>query len=405
MADPGDDPAFDEDKYEEDEEYRLSCHPSIKLWGDYGEPESLVGLKLELPFGHLGTCTGTVVGEAPLIDDEQCVAIEWTCGPAHDETLKAVLPMSSAVGFHLRGKALPSWMDDKHRRDLACPLFRLPPSAELIDWEMPDGNEAQYNFPDVFPDDPGERWWATMLCLNDPANAGAIQRSTRIKPYPTPLVLAILVSLSEENMDVKLPTVKDPAKQAMYDTADAFCRRLGAASDRGRTGYGQLAVLEKLAAREVPSGPFSCPDAWMRAYTCAEALLLTLSQAFEQAHDSWHFADDPARVSGAIASVVNALAGVLLHPPTPDTTQRIVDERDHLRRHLKAGSFVGIMEGDEHFASQFPEAAANWKLLLQVGETAGSSACVSTAAGTDTDTSDGAGSSGASQPAKKKRRA
>ena len=45
----------EEDKYgDDDPSYRLSVDPSIEQWCNSGYFESLVGLKLELGFGHLG---------------------------------------------------------------------------------------------------------------------------------------------------------------------------------------------------------------------------------------------------------------------------------------------------------------------------------------------------------------
>ena len=60
--------------------------------------------------------------------------------------------------------------------------------AALVDFELPD--EAVEYFP-WCADDPGERWWLSMQCFNDPCSAAALARGTGITPYPLPLLLAI----------------------------------------------------------------------------------------------------------------------------------------------------------------------------------------------------------------------
>ena len=125
----------------------------------------------------------------------------------------------------------------------------------------------------------------------------------------------------------------DPAKQPVYDLADQFCRRLSAAGSRGRSiGHAQLAALESLV-RAVPAGPFAADEqGWLRAYAHVEALLLTLSSAFEQAHDAWTMADLPERIGGVCASAVLAVAAVLLHPPGAATGRRVADDKTCLQR-------------------------------------------------------------------------
>jgi hypothetical protein len=358
-----------EDEKYADAAYRLSAGPSIERWGWNGYSESLVGLKLELGFGHLGECRGTVTGTEEKWGETR-LSVEWTSSPDHEEKFTSAMGADIVVGCHFRGRPIRSWMSDLidiTKRSFDCPLFSVPAGAQLTDFELP--MEAQSFFP-CCDGDPGERWWLTFQCLNDPSNADAMVRGTGITPYPTALLLAIMV-LTHEELDpsTKLPLVKDPAKQAVYGLADQFCRRLAAASDRGRTGYGQLAALEKLAgsvAAAVPAAGTAAAAAaaeqnWRRAYTSLEALLLTLSTVFEQAHDSWHYADDPERLGDVCASIVLVAAAVLLHPPSVATKQQIVSDAAHLKRHLVAGSFVSLGPESDSFDELYPEAAQAWR--------------------------------------------
>ena len=330
-----------------------------------------MGLTLELCFGHLGECRGTVTGT-----EVGNLTVAWTSSPDHDETFASALDADVAVGCHFRGRPAPSWMNDSNKRDFGCPLFSVPVGAQLADFALPC--EAYEIFP-CCDGDTGERWWLTFQCLNDPTNAAAMVRGTGITPYPTALLLAITVLCLEEiDPGTKLPLVKDPAKQAVYDLSDEFCRRLTAANDdRGRTGFGQLAALEELARTvwaAVPAAGTAAGTAavaeqsWRRAYTSVEALLLTLSTAFEQAHDSWHYADGAGRLADVCASIVLVAAAVLLHPPSAASKQQIVSDAAYLKRHLAAGTFVEIGPESDDFDEFYPEAAQAWTLLLQIGE-------------------------------------
>ena len=72
-------------------------------------------------------------------------------------------------------------------------------------------------------------------------------------------------------------------------------------------GYGELKALEGIVRTVAGTVPAKATGAsWMRAYTHVEALLLTLSHAFEQADDNWRYADSPARIASVSASVVLA---------------------------------------------------------------------------------------------------
>jgi hypothetical protein len=360
------------DRYcSDDPAYRLGLGPSIERWGDYNRDESLVGLQLKLVFGDgLGECHGTVTGvHKREHGPESLFAVAWTCSPRHDEAFQSVLPPEVVVSGYFRGRERPDWMSDRARyeRGLDCPLFSAPAGAQLLDFELPV--EAEMFFPWV-KGQRGDRWWLTLCRLNDPACAAMYAPGN--DAYPLPLLLTIIVlTLEELDPSVKVPQIKCGDKKAVYDLADQFARRL-AAGNRGRQGYGQLGALEKLVAAvaaTVPASPTA--TSWSRAYAHVEALLLTLSTRFEEAHDNWQYADDPERIESACASVVLAAGAVLLHPPAGAAGRRLAADKAGLAAHIEAGSFVGLGPDADGFGERFPDAARAWQQLLRLGDPAG----------------------------------
>lgn len=120
---------------------------------------------------------------------ETQLTVEWTSSPDHDEKFTSSMGSDGVVGCHFRGRpSMPGCGGDK--RDFDCPLFSVPAGAQLADFKLPA--EAQSFFP-CCDGDPGARWWLTFQCLNDPSSAAAMVRGTGIAPYPTALLLAIIV--------------------------------------------------------------------------------------------------------------------------------------------------------------------------------------------------------------------
>ena len=131
----------------------------------------------------------------------------------------------------------------------------------------------------------------------------------------------------------------------------------------GSAGWRNCSAASRPWCQPVPVRSSSRAGA-EKACTHVEALLLTLSTAFEQAHDGWHYADDPERLGDDCAGIVVATAAV---PPTAATKQQVMRDAAHLRRHIEAGSFASVgPEGDTGFDELYPEAGQAWKLLLQI---------------------------------------
>ena len=194
--------------------------PRLMQWAETEDNQSLVGLPIRLSFGGLGECCGKVTGA-----EGDMFSVVWTCGPKHDEEFKSKnISLEGVLGWHLltheppppppeedtedrinRGltsaEDWPEW-DDHRTRGSNCPLLGAPAESKLVDFSLPmDGHEF---FPGC-DTDPGERWWATLARLNDPA--AAAMYAPHIPSYPLPWLLTIILVTKEEMGDpsVKLP--------------------------------------------------------------------------------------------------------------------------------------------------------------------------------------------------------
>jgi hypothetical protein len=355
------------DRYSSDPSYRLACGPDVERWlwnqeQNQEHDESLIGLELCLDFGVLGECTGKVTSSA----GDKMLRVAWTCAPNHDETFESELPADAVIAWYFRGRAapIPSWaVDAAEPRAVGCPLFNASAGTKLVNFALPlDANEY---FPWV-DDERNNRWWATLCRLNDPPAAEAY--APGMASYPLPLLLTIILVTKEEfgDPDVQLPTVVVEGKAEVYALADSFARRLSGSSER-RMGYGELKALEKLigtvAATVPPASATSDDERWRRAYTNVEALVLTLSEQFEEVDDNWQYADDPERVESVCASVILTIGAVLLHAPSVATRRELSDNWAEISRHMKAGSFVSGIRDDD-FKTKFPDACRAWELLI-----------------------------------------
>lgn len=366
LNEPNDDNADDDDRYCDDAEYRLQCGPSIERWGESGFLESLVGLQLSLPFGH-GECRGRVTGTTKGEDGNEMLAVSWTC-PPDTEAFESILPDKAVLGCYFRGRERPSWLsDEKYEQTLDGALFKAPANSKLVNFQLP--NDAGYSFPWV-DDERGGRWCLTLRRLNDPA--AAHMYAPQDKSYPLPLLLAMItLTMEEEGGAIVVPDVVTAAKAEVYALADQFAYRLTGGENRAAYGhgYGQLKMLETIVrdvAEAAPAGAMA-DESWARAYVQVEALLLTLSGAFEDVHTDWLMADDAGRVNGVSASVILAVAAVLLQPPSATTRARITGDLAHLKKHMQAGTFSHACAEDS-FAAEFPVAARAWSLLCELGQ-------------------------------------
>ena len=360
--------------------YRRSFGPSVARWLEsyawcgLGEAdEALLGLQFTLQFGRFGECRGTVTSPT---NRTGLFGVTWTCSPDHDEEFKGLLSPRGVLGNHFRGKPRPSYVTDDNlpepgtvALDTDCPLFAAPAGAELANFHLP--NDCEQHFPGSEAQR-HDRWWATCARLNGPACAAAY--APGMKSYPLALLLTMIIVTKEEMGDdsVAIPIVKTPGKREVFALADTFARRLSAAEARGRCGhgYGELSALEKLTATVAKTAPKGAATdaAWRRAYTHVEALALTLSQQFEEVHRNWQMADDAGRLRSVSASIILAIAAVLLHPPSEASKDHLAADLGHIKRHIQAGTFVESGPECDGFGEEFPEAAQAWERLCALGD-------------------------------------
>lgn len=220
--------------------------------------------------------------------------------------------------------------------------FALPLSAEEMGMALVDSNNE-------------DRWYVTLARLNDPDAAKFI--APGIKGFPTPLVLTLIMVVHDYDPSTKLPTIVTEENREIFELADGFARKL----TNTRTEKGQVAALEKL----IHSVAYKAKDKddWHSAYRHAYALILTLSENFEETHDRWTYFDEQERLSKAIEKFITCLGSILLNPPTEATKTIVTKEMSVLRGHLEAGSFVSFVD-DEIFIEECPDAFSIWKDLI-----------------------------------------
>ena len=139
--------------------------------------------------------------------------------------------------------------------------------------------------------------------------------------------------------------------------ADKFTRRIN-------NGGQQIRKLQRLIADIKSSVTSKNTDKeWRKAYNQVQALILTLSDDFEEPYDSWTYSDNSERLDKITKELVQLVASVLLHPPSKATKEVVDKNMAFLRGHLKAGSFTQYVD-DEDFAKCYPKVVESYKKLV-----------------------------------------
>lgn len=296
--------------------------------------------------------------------DESVFNVVWTCS---EQEFLSQLAAEDVVAWHFYGREKPSWLS-KEKYDRAADCSFLFATADDDDSSKKANNMTNFDLPadanDIFPwvdDERDGRWWTTLACLNDPKCASHYDPTGKMA-YPLPLLLTIIVICREFDETVKLPMIITSDKKAVFKLADKYARRLNQSGPR--LGYRELEALEQIVD-SIDTNP-STDEEWRKTYQQCEAVILTLSEAFERDNDSWTYADDPPRIHEVCAELVSACLGaVLLNAPSEATKQWLSKDIAHISQHLNAGNFVQFVE-DGDFAAEFPVAAKTWEQLTQL---------------------------------------
>mmetsp|Transcript_3563 Transcript_3563/g.9114 ORF Transcript_3563/g.9114 Transcript_3563/m.9114 type:complete len:414 (+) Transcript_3563:137-1378(+) len=327
-------------QYYENPAFRDEIGPNIELFGDNGEPESLFGLQIDVNLGLLGTVRGIV----KKCDD---LEVEWRCGPDHQRSTSFVTKHddSDTINqWYFQGKNVPSWFGGEERSsakaafDFVRSLADAPDHVKLVDWKHPyDVEHMVKGYDEV-------RWYATMNRLNDPRMAHHYGRKE--DAVPTPIVLLVIAMCGS----TRLPTIVAKEKEPLYEKADHMCRLVSGGG--GGVGYGQLMGLEKIIRQIKSDSPAakarSDANVWRAGYDQAQALMLVLSDEFEESISDYNMVDDLERLANLVADMLGVFITFMTVSLAPKSAKLVLaSEFEFNAKHLAASSFVWVAEEDD----------------------------------------------------------
>ena len=164
--------------------------------------------------------------------------------------------------------------------------------------------------------------------------------------YPT-LALLTLYSICVNAGSSLFPIMVTEANAQMFKLSDAMCRQV--TGTRGwSTGYGNLIAFEiitkKILEDYPPNKANSLYKVWKEGYCHAQALMLVLSDEFEQAMWDYDMCDDPEELgitSGALG-LMKALSGA------SEKMYAQVQEREELELQLERIKLVQSEHNELH---------------------------------------------------------
>lgn len=344
------------ERYDESAAYRIVKGPSIVLWGESGFDESLFGLQIDLDFGVFGSLRGIVQKQ------HDPFKISWRCGPDFDkrsgETFISTTAMkaSEIVAWYYLQKDdddRPSWVntDNEHVGEEALNFVHSLKSAvegtKLVNWQ-PLPNEAHGFFQHSQKYDSEERMYVTLSKLNDPEGA-MFYGSGKI--YPVPFLLAMYAYSINIDPSTALPILTNEENKELFTYVDRFAHFLVKRDDDndGRPGFKQLGGLEAIV-EEYSNEKINSEKAWKKAYLFAQALMLLLSDKYEEPIRSYHMVDDLDRLHKLCTGILNVFNSAMSPSRAPNdaTLAQLKKDLQFNSHHLNHGSFITIVT-DETF--------------------------------------------------------
>ena len=366
-----DDECFDlEERYENEPIFRREIGPNIPLWANCGELYCLDNLQIDIDFGHFGEyliCTAVLddiilcslfsydhiicllnhhlIGKVRGIvkDDDSKLTVDWRLGPDFNakDAFVSKHRAKEIIGLYFRDKDKSNydWFDYiKPMKESAINFIQsirdAPEGTTFVDWKRPtDFDEYFENINDE------EKWDNTLARLNDPRMAHHYPNDK----YPT-LALLALYSICV-NAGFSLPIMVTEANAQMFKLSDAMCRQV--TGTRGwSTGYGNLIAFENITKKILedypPNKANSLYKVWKEGYCHAQALMLVLSDEFEQAMWDYDMCDDPERVENLLGSFLKVFV-TYMNPdnaPTDTAREQLEKDLDFNNQHLRAGRFM-----------------------------------------------------------------
>jgi len=162
--------------------------------------------------------------------------------------------------------------------------------------------------------------------------------------YPT-LALLTLYSICVNAGSIALfPIMVTEANTQMFKLSDAMCRQVSGTRGGG-LGYGNLIAFEKITKKILedypPNKANSLYKVWKEGYCHALALMLVLSDEFEQAMWDYDMCDDPERVENLLGNFLKVFTIYMNPDNAPDAArEQLEKDLDFNDQHLRAGRFM-----------------------------------------------------------------
>ena len=283
--------------------------------------------------------------------DDSKLTVEWRLGPdfnvkdafisKHNSSYRPNDSAKEIIGLYVQDKDKTNcdWFQYiKPMKESAINFIQsvrgAPEGTTFVDWKRPIDC---YDYFENINDE--EKWDNTLARLNDPRMAHHYPNDK----YPT-LALLTLYSICV-NAGSLLPIMVTEANAQMFKLSDAMCRQVTGTRGWG-TGYGNLIAFENITKKILedypPKKANSLYKVWKEGYCHAQALMLVLSDEFEQAMWDYDMVDDPERVENLLGNFLNVFT-TYMNPdnaPTDAAREQLEKDLDFNDQHLRAGRFM-----------------------------------------------------------------
>ena len=284
--------------------------------------------------------------------DDSKLKVEWRLGPdfnvkdafisKHNSSYRPNDSAKEIIGLYVQDKDKTNcdWFQYiKPMKESAINFIQsvrgAPEGTTFVDWKRPIDC---YDYFENINDE--EKWDNTLARLNDPRMAHHYPNDK----YPT-LALLTLYSICVNAGDSLLPIMVTEANAQMFKLSDAMCRQVTGTRGWG-TGYGNLIAFENITKKILedypPNKANSLYKVWKEGYCHAQALMLVLSDEFEQAMWDYDMVDDPERVENLLGNFLNVFT-TYMNPdnaPTDAAREQLEKDLDFNDQHLRAGRFM-----------------------------------------------------------------
>lgn len=355
----------EDDLYSKSIEYRLWFGPSIERYGDFGYPESLVGIIIEFTFQVAGRCTGRVESG---VDD--IFEVIWSCGGDDDDdddnrdklvkrgTFSSKLGQYDVLLWHFwtQKKQLPDWLEEHGNLDEE--ILELFQASKLVDFHRPVTNDRTPVFDICEDEDDNDDWWVSLSRFNDP-NVPPESYGGNHLSYPLALLLVIICIYRVDDPSIKLPTIFLPGDERVYSQADTFCRSL---TGKGGKRGGELESVYELSKSVLAKANSITDQNWRNAYEYVLAFILCMSDDFEGgAVDSWTMFGEKRDVLNICNLIFQAIGTIILHKSAN------ISKRDKglIEKHLPKTNFSTFIRNfeDEFNKDDYPDGRRSWDQL------------------------------------------